>query len=79
MQVYIPAIVDYVPDEIIKCIVAFLDACYITWQQDINKTMLEALVITSEKFWQLCEVFRSTGVRPKAFMLPRQHALFHYC
>ena len=78
MQVYIPAIVDYVPDEIIKCIVAFLDACYIARRQDINKTALEALVTASENFWQLHEVFQSTGVRPKGFMLPRQHALFHY-
>ena len=57
MQVYIPAIIDYVPDKIIKCIVAFLDTCYIAQRQDIDKTMLEALVTASEKFWQLCEVF----------------------
>ena len=78
MQVYLPAIVDYVPDEIIKCIAAFLDACYIIRRQDINKNALEALVTASNKFWELREVFQSTGVHLKGFMLPRQHALFHY-
>ena len=78
MQVYLPAIVDYVLDNIVMCIVAFLDACYIARQQDIDQQALDALKTASEKFWELREVFWNTGVRPKGFMLPRQHALFHY-
>jgi len=78
MQVYLPAIVDYVPDDIVMCIAAFLDACYIARRQDIDQQALDALKTASEKFWELREVFRNTGVRPKGFMLPRQHALFHY-
>jgi hypothetical protein len=31
-----------------------------------------------DRFQRLREVFRTTGVRPSGFSLPRQHALFHY-
>jgi hypothetical protein len=31
-----------------------------------------------DKFWQLREVFRTHGVRPNGFSLPRQHSLFHF-
>jgi len=78
MQVYIPAIIGYVPDDIIMCIVAFLDICYIARRQDIYQPALDALQTASEKFRELREVFWSTGMRPKGFMLPRQHTLFHY-
>jgi hypothetical protein len=79
MQVYLPAIVDYVPDDMIMCIAAFLDACYIARRQDIDQQALDSLQTALDKFWELREVFRTTGVRPKGFKLPRQHALFHYC
>ena len=79
MQVYIPAVVGYVPDDIVMCIAAFLDACYIARRQEIDRQALDSLDTALDKFWQLREVFRTSGVRPKGFMLPRQHALFHYC
>jgi len=78
LQVYIPAIRGYVPDEIVKCLVSFLDACYIARRQDINSDALDAMCTAIDGFKQYREVFRSFGVRPKGFLLPRQHALFHY-
>jgi hypothetical protein len=30
------------------------------------------------KFWELREVFHTSGVHPKGFSLSRQHSLFHY-
>ena len=77
-QVYIPAIVGYVPDEIVKCLSAFLDVCYIARQQNIDVTSLNTLETALTKFWRLREIFRTSGVRPDGFSLPRQHALFHY-
>jgi len=62
----------------VRCIAAFLDACYIARRQDIDQQALDALKTASEKFWELREIFWNTGVHPKGFMLPRQHALFHY-
>ena len=60
------------------CLSAFLDACYITRQQDIDTDALDALDAALAKFWQLREIFRTSGIRPDGFSLPRQHALFHY-
>jgi len=79
MQVYLPAIVGYVPDDMVMCIAAFLDACYIARRQDIHQDALDAFKTTLDRFWELCKVFQRTGVHPKGFMLPRQHSLFHYC
>jgi hypothetical protein len=79
MQVYLPAIVDYVPDDMIMCIATFLNACYIAQQQDIDQQALDSLQTALDKFWELREVFQTTGVHPKGFKLLRQHALFHYC
>jgi hypothetical protein len=76
--VYIPAIIGYVPDEVVECLTVFLDSCYIARRQDIDSNALEALDFAVDKFRQLREVFRIPGVRPKGFLLPRQHALFHY-
>lgn len=78
MKVYIPAIRGYVPDEIVKCFVSFLDACYIARRQDINSDALDTMCMAIDGFKQYREVFRSSGVRPKGFALPRQHSLFHY-
>ena len=75
---YIPAIAGYVPDEIVRCLIAFLDTCYIARRQQINSEALDALDAALHNFRQLREVFRIPGVRPTGFSLPRQHALFHY-
>jgi hypothetical protein len=78
LQVFVPAIIGYVPDTIVGCLTAFLDACYIARRQDIDSDALDAFDLAVDKFRQLREVFRIPGVRPAGFSLPRQHALFHY-
>lgn len=75
---YVPAIVGYVPDEVVMCLTAFLDACYIARRQNIDSGALDALDAALHSFRQLREVFRIPGVRPRGFSLPRQHALSHY-
>jgi hypothetical protein len=76
--VYLPAIVGYVPNEIIKCLAAFLDACYIVRRQVIDQDTLETLDSRLREFWGQREIFRASGVRPTGFSLPRQHSLMHY-
>ncbi|KAH9982991.1 hypothetical protein BGW80DRAFT_1434184 [Lactifluus volemus] len=78
MKVYLPAIVGYVPDDMVACIASFLDACYISRRQDINEDALNNFDHSLSKFLRLREVFRTTGVRPTGFFLPRQHMLTHY-
>ena len=62
LQVYIPAIVGYVPDEIVMCLSAFLNACYIARRQHIDSDALDTLETALTKFWQLREIFRASGV-----------------
>ncbi|KAI9438995.1 hypothetical protein H4582DRAFT_2111280 [Lactarius indigo] len=78
MKVYIPAVVRYVPDSVILCLGAFMDACYISRRQGIDSGALDALDCALEKFKQLHEVFRTSGIRSTGFSLPRQHSIFHY-
>ncbi len=78
-QVYLPAIVGYVPEEMVMCLSAFLNACYIACCQDIGNNMLNDFEATLGRFWELHEVFCTLGVRPTGFSLPRQHSLVHYC
>ncbi|KAI9431608.1 hypothetical protein H4582DRAFT_2084787 [Lactarius indigo] len=79
MKVYLPAIVGYVPDDIVKCLGAFLEACYISRRQDVDSNALDTLQHTLDNYKELREVFRTSGVRPTGFSsLPRQHSIFHY-
>ena len=78
MKVYLPAIVGYVPDDIVKCLRTFLEACYITRRQDIDINALDHLDDVLEQFKELREVFRVPNVREKGFALPRMHSMFHY-
>jgi hypothetical protein len=52
--------------------------CYIACRQDISNDALNTFNAALNKFCELCEVFRSSGVHPTEFSLSRQHALFHY-
>jgi hypothetical protein len=77
-QVYLPAISGHVPVEMVKAISAFLDFCYIARRRDISESSLQDLDHALQRFHHYREIFRTTGVRPTGFSLPRQHALSHY-
>jgi len=62
----------------VQCIAAFLNACYIARRSDITEDTLHELGETIKHFHTLREIFRTTGVRPNGFSLPRQHSLVHY-
>ncbi|KAG1873124.1 hypothetical protein F4604DRAFT_1880988 [Suillus subluteus] len=66
MKVYIPTIVDYVPAELVQCMSAFLDFCYLT---------LRDIKLALQRFHETWEIFRDSGVCPNRFSLPRQHSL----
>ncbi|KAF5330759.1 hypothetical protein D9619_005328 [Psilocybe cf. subviscida] len=77
MKVYIPAIYDLVEPDVVKCIGAFLDFCFIARRSDFDTATLNALDEALSRFHTYREVFRETGVRD-TFSLPRQHSLVHY-
>ena len=62
----------------VTCISAFLDVYYIARRPDINEDTLSAFDSALGRFHTFREVFRTVGVRPKGFSLPRQHSLIHY-
>ena len=61
-----------------QTISSFLDVCYIARRADLDHTALKAFDAALTKFYTLREVFRTSGVRPTGFSLPRQHSLSHY-
>ena len=62
----------------VQAILSFLDFCYIARHADLTEDTLKRLDNVLQKFYLHREIFRSTGVRPAGFSLPRQHALSHY-
>ncbi|KAI9435153.1 hypothetical protein H4582DRAFT_1817832 [Lactarius indigo] len=77
MKVFLAAIAGYIPSVMVRCIAAFMDACYIARRNAINSTSLEHLRDSVETFHQLRAVFIEVGVRT-SLSLPRQHALKHF-
>ncbi|KIJ65729.1 hypothetical protein HYDPIDRAFT_167325 [Hydnomerulius pinastri MD-312] len=78
MKVYLPALVGYVPDNMVKCFAAFLDFCYLARRSSHDTQSLESMNNALAQFHELRVVFEDAGVRPNGFSLPRQHALVHY-
>jgi hypothetical protein len=77
-QVFLNALEGYVPVDITKTLKAFLDFCYIARQNVLTEDSLNALDAALERFHHYREIFRTSGVRPNGFSLPRQHSLKHY-
>lgn len=78
MQVYLPAIDGYVPDEMIQTMRALLEFCYIARRNIHDTHSLNAMDDALRQFHQHREIFRTSGIRANGFNLPRQHSLIHY-
>ncbi|KAI0003199.1 hypothetical protein BJV74DRAFT_876167 [Russula compacta] len=78
MKVYITAITGHIPSEMVKCVAAFLDFCYIVRRNAICTDTLERAMDALRRFHQYRDIFIQTGVRPDTISLPRQHSLKHY-
>ena len=77
-KVYLSAIEGYVPSEILRCFRACLDFCYIARQNVHTQQTIQRLERALADFIRCREIFRTTGVRPDGFGLPRQHSMVHY-
>ncbi|KAJ7048802.1 hypothetical protein C8F01DRAFT_1275964 [Mycena amicta] len=78
MKVYLPALKDLVPPQIVQALSSFLDFCYLVRRHDFNQSTLDAINTALEKYHELREVFGKLDVRPDGFSLPRQHSMKHY-
>ena len=78
LQVYLPAIEGYVPEEMVQAIRAFLEFCYIA-RHDVHDTnSLAALQDAFHRFHHHHDIFWTSGIHVNGFNLPRQHSLLHY-
>ncbi|KAH9848078.1 hypothetical protein C2E23DRAFT_940922 [Lenzites betulinus] len=77
-DIFIPAIVGYVPERMVQCITCLLDFCYLARRSEHDTFTLQAMDRLLEQFHQLRTVFEDVGIRPDGFALPRQHSLVHY-
>ncbi|KAH7905005.1 hypothetical protein BJ138DRAFT_1233720 [Hygrophoropsis aurantiaca] len=78
MKVYLPAIAEYVPMQLVQCLQAFLDFCYLVRRSEIAQDTLTEAERALQRFHETREIFRDSEVRPTGFSLPRQHSLVHY-
>jgi hypothetical protein len=76
--VFLPAIVGHVPDAMVRAISAFTEFCYLVRRCVITEDTLTAIDEAMADFHREREIFRTVGVRPDGFSLPRQHSLKHY-
>jgi len=76
-QVYIAAISGHVPSEMIQCMSAFMELCYIFRRNVITTTALKTAEELLKKFHELRHIFITEGVS-SSISLPCQHALVHY-
>lgn len=75
---FIPAIVEYVPPQIIKCLSSFLDFCYLVRRSELGESDLTAIEKALGAFHTAREIFHTPRIRLDGFNLPRQHSMVHY-
>ncbi len=75
---YLGAIVGYVPPQMVQCMSAFLEFCYLVRRDTITTRTLLQIEDSLQCFHRDRVIFETTGVRTTGFSLPRQHSLEHY-
>lgn len=62
----------------VQAIASFIDFCYLVRSPVVTEDMLQSIDKALENFLHCREIFRTSGVRPTGFSLPRQHSCLHY-
>ncbi|KAG1883964.1 hypothetical protein F4604DRAFT_1919772 [Suillus subluteus] len=75
MKVFLPAIAEYVPPQLVQCVAAFLDFCYLVRHHKIGEDTLTQIEEALVRFHAAREIFHDSGVHPTGFSLPWHHAL----
>ncbi|KAI1781999.1 hypothetical protein LXA43DRAFT_977802 [Ganoderma leucocontextum] len=78
MKVYLPAIVGYLPPNVVSSVRSFIEFCYLVRREVHTPESISMLHNALEEFHKKREVFRIPGVRAEGFSLPRQHSCVHY-
>ncbi|KAE9404082.1 hypothetical protein BT96DRAFT_989584 [Gymnopus androsaceus JB14] len=77
MKIFLPAVAEYLPEEMMKCLSSFMDFCYLVRCSDINEDTLKAVESSLQAFHHYREIFRTSGVC-EHFSIPRMHSMVHY-
>ena len=77
MKVFLPTIEGLVPVEMVHCVHAFLDFCYLVCHDFHDTKSLEATQESLNCFHKHCNVFIEVGLCNN-FNLPQQCSLWHY-
>ena len=74
---YLPAIETYVPNDILRCLWALLEFCYIACHDVITEQSLVQLKDALKRFYHYCKAFNEIDISPGS-SFPWQHSLTHY-
>ncbi|KAJ3914515.1 hypothetical protein F5877DRAFT_92682 [Lentinula edodes] len=77
MKIFLPAVAEYLPEDMTKCIASFLDFCYLVRRSDIDETALKSIENAIATFNHYRDIFQTSGVR-EHFSIPRLHYVVHY-
>ncbi|KAF9061853.1 hypothetical protein BDP27DRAFT_1484790 [Rhodocollybia butyracea] len=62
MKVYLPAVAEYLPEEMMKCLSSFLNFCYLVRRSDIDENLLNEIHTALNEFHHHHEAFRSRHI-----------------
>ncbi|EIW83868.1 hypothetical protein CONPUDRAFT_119271 [Coniophora puteana RWD-64-598 SS2] len=77
MKVYLPAIENHVPPDMVRAFRAFLEFCYYVRRNVITENDFKAMDDALARFHRYRKIFVTSGVS-MTLSLPRQHSLVHY-
>ncbi|KAK7043335.1 hypothetical protein R3P38DRAFT_240492 [Favolaschia claudopus] len=77
MKIYLGAVAGYLPSDMMKCLSAFMDFCYLVRRNALAAPDIENIKNTLARFHHYRQIFIDSGVRVD-ISLPRQHSLVHY-
>ncbi|KAJ6517770.1 hypothetical protein DFH09DRAFT_1251301 [Mycena vulgaris] len=77
MKIYLGAVAGYLPSNMVKCLAALMELCYMVRRNAITADDLPKIQGALDRFHQYREIFIQCGVRGD-ISLPRQHSLVHY-
>lgn len=75
-KVFLPAIVGYVPDQMVRALSSFMEFCYLVRRSVIDEDDIVLLETVLQNFHRDRSAFDC--VRPNGYSLPRQHSMMHY-
>lgn len=77
-KIYLLAIADYVPAQMVQALAAFSEFCYIVHQYSLDENYLIALKNALQQFETHHSIFQACGICPAETSIPHIHALQHY-